>query len=118
MSRVKRGVTSHAKHKKLYEANKGYRMTKRRLVRVAKEAHLHSGEYAFAGRRLKKRDMRRLWISRINQAVGKMDLRYSQFINALKKADIQLDRKTLADLAVRDPEVFKIIVDKTRDYVN
>lgn len=93
-------------------------MTKRRLIRVAKESMLHAGEYSFAGRRLKKRAMRRLWVTRINQAVGKMDLRYSQFINALKKADIQLDRKTLADMAVRDPEVFKIIVDKTREFVN
>lgn len=118
MARIKRGVTSHAKHKKLLESNKGYRMTKRRLIRVAHEAHLHAGEYAFAGRHLKKRDMRRLWISRINQTVSQMDLRYSQFISALKKADIDLDRKILADLVISDPEVFRIIVDKAKEQVN
>ena len=79
---------------------------------------LHAGEYAFAGRKLKKRDMRRLWISRINQSVSQMDLSYNRFINALKKADIQLDRKMLSDLTVRDPEIFKIIVDKAKDQVN
>jgi large subunit ribosomal protein L20 len=118
MARVKRGVTTHSKHKRLLTLTKGYRMTKSRLVRVAKEASLHAGEYAFAGRRLKRRDIRRLWISRINQSTQQMDLRYSQFINALKKADIPLDRKMLADLAVNDPHVFKIIVDKVKHYVN
>lgn len=118
MARVKRGVTSHAKHKKVLKMTKGYRMTKRKLIKVAKESMLHAGEYAFAGRRLKKRDMRGLWITRINQAVQQMDLRYNQFINALEKADIELDRKILADLAVRDPKVFKIIVDKAKEHLN
>lgn len=118
MARVKRGTTSHAKHKKLHQLTKGYRMTKNRLVRVAREAALHSGEYAFTGRKLRKRDMRSLWISRINQSVQQMDLNYNQFINALKKSDIQLDRKVLADLAVRDPKVFKIIVDKVKENLN
>jgi large subunit ribosomal protein L20 len=118
MSRVKRGLTSHAKHKKVLQLNKGYRMTKRRLIRVAKESMLHAGEYAFRGRKLKKRDMRSLWITRINSSVAKMDLSYNQFINALKKADIDLDRKVLSDLAVEDPEVFKIIVDKAKEHVN
>lgn len=118
MARVKRGLTSHAKHKKLLRMTKGYRMTKNRLVRVAKEAMLHAGEYKFAGRKLKKRDFRRLWISRINQQVQSMDLNYSRFINALKKAEIHLDRKVLADLAVRDPQVFKIIVDKAKEQLN
>jgi large subunit ribosomal protein L20 len=93
-------------------------MTKNRLIRVAKEAALHAGEYAYAGRKLKKRDFRRLWITRLNQAVQQRDLKYNQFINALKKADIQLDRKILSDLAVRDPEVFKIIVDKAKEQLN
>ncbi|RJQ29957.1 50S ribosomal protein L20 [Candidatus Parcubacteria bacterium] len=118
MSRVKRGVISKAKHKKTLATTKGYRMTKSRLIKVAKESALHAGEYAFAGRKLKKRDMRSLWVSRINQQVQTMDLSYSQFINALKKADIELDRKILADLAIRDPEVFKIVVDKVKDQVN
>ena len=93
-------------------------MTKRRLIKVAKESMLHAGEYAFRGRRLKKRDLRSLWVSRINQSVQQMDLSYNQFINALKKADIELDRKILADLAVRDPNVFKIIVDKAKEHIN
>ena len=118
MSRVKRGVTVKAKHKKLLNLTKGYRMTKRRLVRVARETVLNAGEYAHTGRKLKKRDMRELWVSRINQSVQQMDLTYNQFINALKKSDIQLDRKTLADLAINDPQVFKIIVDKVRDQTN
>ena len=118
MARVKRGLTSHAKHKKVLKLNKGYRMTKRRLIKVAKESMLHAGEYAFRGRRLKKRDLRSLWVSRINQSVQQMDLSYNQFINALKKADIELDRKILADLAVRDPNVFKIIVDKAKEHIN
>jgi large subunit ribosomal protein L20 len=118
MARVKRGVTSHAKHKKVLQSTKGFRMTKNRLIRVAKEAALHAGEYAYAGRKLKKRDFRRLWITRLNQAVQQRDLKYNQFINALKKADIQLDRKILSDLAVRDPEVFKIIVDKAKEQLN
>lgn len=118
MARVKRGVVSKAKHHKIFGMAKGYRMTKRRLIKVAKESVLHAGEYAFAGRHLRKRDMRSMWISRINQQVTQMDLSYSRFIHALKKADIQVDRKQLADLAVRDPEVFKIIVDKAREHVN
>ena len=118
MARVKRGLTSHAKHKKVLHLTKGYRMTKRRLIKVAKESMRHAGEYAYAGRRLQKRDMRSLWISRINQSVQQMDLSYNQFINALKKADIELDRKILADLVVRDPQVFKIIVDKVREQAN
>ena len=118
MARVKRGTTTRAKHKKLLASTKGYRMTKRRLVRVAKEASLHAGEYAFAGRKLKKRDMRSLWISRINQSVQQMDLSYNQFINALKKSNIELDRKILAEMAISDPEVFKIIVDKVKNQAN
>lgn len=118
MARIKRGVTSHKKHKKLLRLTKGYRMTKNRLVRVARESALHAGEYAHTGRKLKKRNMRSLWISRINQSVGQMDLNYNQFINTLKKIDIQLDRKILSDLAVRDPQVFKIIVDKVKENLN
>lgn len=118
MARVKRGVTSHKKHKKLLAANKGYRMTKRRLIKVATEAHLHAGEYAFHGRKRRKRDMRTLWVTRINGQLQNMELKYSRFMNALKKSDIQLDRKTLADLALNNPKVFKSLVDQVKTKIN
>jgi large subunit ribosomal protein L20 len=110
--RVKRGVTTHAKHKKLLIANKGYRMTKRRNVRVAREAFLHAGEYAFAGRKNRKRDFRQMWILRIGQAVKLRGLSYSSFIHKLKVANIDLDRKILSNLVVESPEAFSKIVDK------
>lgn len=109
--RVKRGVTSHAKHKKIFRANKGYRMTKRRLIKVATEAYLHAGEYAFAGRKLKKRDFRSLWITRISETVKTYGLSYSKFIKALKEKQIVIDRKIMAHLIVERPEAFKAIVD-------
>ena len=112
--RVKRGVTSHAKHKKIFRANKGYRMTKRHLIRVAKQAYLHAGEYAFAGRKNKKRDFRRLWITRISEAVRQRGLSYSAFMNKLKTAHIELDRKILANLIVENPDVFADIVDNVK----
>jgi len=112
--RVTRGLTSHAKHKKLFKANKGYRMTKRRLVRVAKEAYLHAGEYAFAGRKDKKRDFRRLWITRISEAVKLRGLSYSSFIYQLKVANIQIDRKILANLVVENPDTFDQILTNVR----
>ena len=112
--RVKRGTTSHAKHKKLFNANKGYRMTKRRLTRVAKEAFLHAGEYAFAGRKQRKRDYRRLWINRISEAVKQNNLSYSMFMHKLKGANIDLDRKVLADLVLEHPDVFAEVVDKVK----
>ncbi len=118
MTRIKRGVTAQAKKKKLLRFNKGYRMTKSRLVHVAQEAHLHAGEYAFAGRKLRKRDFRQLWITRINSQLQKMDLSYSRFINALKKSNIQIDRKMLADIALTDPEAFKEITKKAQAVVN
>lgn len=112
--RVKRGVTSHAKHKKVFRANKGYRMTKRRLIRVAKEAYLHAGEYAFAGRKNKKRDFRSLWITRISHAVALKGMPYSKFMNACKKANITIDRKIMAYLIVNKPEAFNAIFDKIK----
>jgi len=112
--RVKRSVISHAKHKKVFLSNKGYRMTKRRLIRVAKEAYLHAGEYAFAGRKNKKRDFRRLWITRISEAVKLRGLSYSSFVYQLKQADISLDRKILANLVVENPDVFGAIVDNVK----
>ena len=112
--RIKRGVTTHAKHKKLLAANKGYRMTKRRNVRVAREAYLHAGEYAFAGRKLRKRDFRRLWITRISEAVKQNGLSYSLFMHKLRAANVNLDRKTLANLLVEHPDAFAAVVDKVR----
>jgi large subunit ribosomal protein L20 len=112
--RVKRGITTHAKHKKLFVANKGYRMTKRRLTRVAKEAYLHAGEYAFEGRKNKKRDFRRLWITRISEAVKLNDLSYSRFINQLKAANIEIDRKILANLIVENPEAFEAVIKQVK----
>ena len=112
--RVTRGLTSHAKHKKLMRANKGYRMTKNRLTKVAKEAYLHAGEYAFAGRKNKKRDIRALWILRISEASRKEGISYSAFINLLKKAKIEIDRKILAHLVVEHPNAFRAIIDKVK----
>lgn len=112
--RVKRGVATHAKHKKLLLANKGYRMTKNRLIRVAKQVNLHSGEYAFAGRKLRKRDFRRLWITRISEAIKLQGFSYSIFMHKLKVANIQIDRKILADLVLTHPDAFSAIVDRTK----
>ncbi|GIW61771.1 MAG: 50S ribosomal protein L20 [Patescibacteria group bacterium] len=114
MARVKRGVISRAKHKKLLSLTKGYRGTKSRLVKVAREAELHAGQYAYHGRKLRKRDFRTLWITRIGEAVKKENLSYSKFMNKLKKAHIELDRKILSDLVVNEPEVFKKLVDKVK----
>ena len=115
MTRVKRGTISHRKHKKILKKAKGYRMSKHRLIKVAKEALLHAGEYAFAGRKLKKRDFRRLWITRISGAVKKLGLSYSRFINLLKKQNILLDRKILADLIANDPKTFEKIVKEANE---
>lgn len=112
--RVKRGVTTHAKHKKLFQSVKGYRMTKRRLVRVATEAALHAGEYAFAGRKNRKRDFRRLWITRISGAVKDQGLSYSLFMHKLRGANIEVDRKMLSNLILENPKEFSEIVDKVK----
>lgn len=98
------------RHKKILKQAKGYRMTRHRLFKVAHEAVLHAGQYAYAGRKLRKRDLRRLWITRINAALRPAGVKYSAFVAALKKAHIQIDRKILADLAVRQPEVFQKII--------
>lgn len=114
MARVKRGLVSRRKHKKLLSQTRGYRGTKRRLVKMAHEAVLHAGEYAFAGRRNKKRDFRRLWITRISEAVKQEGISYSKFINSLTKNNIKLDRKILSDMVVNDPTTFKKIVVETK----
>lgn len=112
--RTKTGFTRKRKHKKVLKLAKGYRMTKSRLFRVAKEAVLHAGEYAYQGRKLRKRDFRKLWIQRINASLSDTGLKYSQFINKLKSNKIELNRKILADLAVNHPKVFFKIVDKVK----
>lgn len=110
MARVKRGIVSRRKHNKLASLTKGYRGTKSKLVRKQKEAALHAGAYAFHGRKLKKRDIRSLWVVRISEAAKKEGTSYSKLIQALKKANIELDRKILADLVVNDPSTFSEVV--------
>lgn len=114
MARIKRGLTSHAKHKKLLGQAKGFWMTRNRLVRKAKEAVLHAGQYAYAGRKDRKSVARRDWILHINETLRPMGITYSTFINKLKVANIQLDRKILATLATEKPETFNSIVDKVK----
>ena len=110
--RVKTGFVRRRAHKKVIKANKGFRGANHRLFKRANEARMHAGQYAFAGRKLRKRDLRKLWIIRINAALraGESKLNYSRFISKLKKADIALDRKVLADLAVNDPNAFAAVV--------
>lgn len=114
MVRVKGGMTTRRRHKKVLKMAKGYWMTRHKQFRKAKEAVLHAGEYAFAGRKLKKRDFRSLWIIRLNAAVRSFGLSYSLFINMLKKKKVGLDRKILAQIAVEYPNVFKSIVEKVK----
>lgn len=112
--RVKTGITRRKKHKKILKQAKGYRMTKSRLYKVAKEAVLHAGQYAFHGRKLKKRDFRKLWIQRINAGLTDTNLKYNQFINKLKTNKIELNRKMLADLVINHSKIFFKIVDKVK----
>lgn len=114
MARVKRGVASHAKHKKLHQLTKGFKGGRSKLVREAKSALLHAGEYAFAGRKLRKRNMRRLWITQLGNAVRAEGLSYSKFMAGLKSKNINLDRKILAELAVNHSDAFKSVVDQVR----
>jgi large subunit ribosomal protein L20 len=106
MVRIKRGVITRAKHKKVLDLAKGYRMTKNRLIKVATEAVLHAGEYAFAGRKQRKRQFRRLWIIRINAALRQVGLKYSEFIHLLKKNNVLVDRKIWSYLA-QQPTLFE-----------
>ncbi len=114
MARVKRGIVSKRKHNKIFELTKGYRGTRSTLIRTAKQATLQAGQYAFTGRKNKKRDFRRLWVTRISEAVKPYDISYSVFMHRLKEAKIQLDRKILADLVVNDTETFKKIVEEIK----
>ncbi len=110
MARVKRGVTTHARHKKVLGLAKGYRGRAKNAFRIAIEKVEKGLRYAYRDRRAKKRNFRALWIQRINAGVRQEGLTYSQFMNGMKRAGIELDRKVLADLAVHEPEAFKAIV--------
>ncbi|AXK38013.1 50S ribosomal protein L20 [Crenobacter cavernae] len=114
MPRVKRGVTARARHKKVLALAKGYRGRRKNVYRIAKQAVMKAGQYAYRDRRQRKRQFRQLWIARINAAARENGLPYSKFMNGLKKADIQIDRKVLADLAVFDKPAFAQIVEKAK----
>ena len=114
MARVKRGVTAHAKHKKVIEKAKGYRGRRKNVYRVATQAVTKAGQYAFRDRHQRKRQFRALWIARINAAARECGLSYSRFMNGLKKAAIEIDRKVLADIAVYDKPAFAALAEKAK----
>ena len=114
MPRVKRGVTAHARHKKVLKQAKGYYGARSRVYRVAKQAVIKAGQYAYRDRRQRKRQFRALWITRINAQARECGLSYSRFINGLKKASIEIDRKMLADLAVCDKPAFAAIAEQAK----
>ena len=118
MARVKRGVTSKAKHKKVLKAVKGQWGRRKNTIRVAKQAMEKSMQYAYRDRRNKKRDFKSLWIQRINAGVRAEGLTYSKFINGLNKSGIKIDRKILAEIAYDNPEAFKTIVKKAQSALN
>ena len=115
MPRVKRGVTAHAKHKKVLKKAKGYYGARSRVFRVAKQAVTKAGQYAYRDRRQRKRQFRALWVVRINAAAREHGLSYSRFINGLKRAAIDVDRKVLADIAVFDKDGFAALAQKAKD---
>jgi large subunit ribosomal protein L20 len=114
MPRVKRGVTARARHKKILALAKGFRGRRKNVFRIAKQAVMKAGQYAYRDRRAKKRVFRRLWIARINAGSRALGLTYSKFIAGIKKASIEIDRKVLADMAVNDPAAFASIVEKAK----
>lgn len=114
MTRVKRGVTAHKRRKKVIKQAKGFKWGRKTKYKLAKDALRHAWTYAYRDRRRKKRDFRRLWQIKINAASRENGLSYSQFINRLKKANIELDRKILAHLAEKQPEIFKKVIDKVK----
>jgi large subunit ribosomal protein L20 len=115
MSRVKRGVTSHARHKAVLKQAKGYYGRRKNTIRIARQAVEKAGQYAYRDRRTKKRNFRSLWIQRINAAVREHGLTYGRFIDGLNKAGILIDRKVLSDLAITDPAGFASLVGKARE---
>lgn len=114
MTRVKTGPIRARKHRKIKKAARGFKQARRTRVRAAKEALLHAGQYAYIGRKLRKRDLRSLWIMRLNAAAREHGLTYSELIHKLKAKEIDLDRKVLADIAVRDKNTFASIVDEVK----
>ncbi len=114
MARVKRGVTAHAKHKKVIKLAKGYYGRRKNTIRVAKQAVEKAMQYAYRDRKVKKRNFRALWIQRINAATREHGLTYGRFIDGLNKAGIEIDRKVLADIAVKDADGFKTLVEQAR----
>ncbi len=114
MPRVKRGVTTHARHKKVLNRAKGYRGARKNVFRVANQAVAKAGQYAYRDRRQKKRQFRALWIARINAAARLCDMSYSRFINGLSRAEIDLDRKVLADIAYHDMDAFSALAEKAK----
>jgi large subunit ribosomal protein L20 len=117
MSRVKRGVTAHAKHKKVLKRAKGYYGRRKNTIRTAKAAVDRAAQYAYRDRKNRKRSFRALWIQRINAAVREHGLTYGRFINGLGRAGVEVDRKVLADLAVSEPAAFAALVDKAKSAV-
>jgi len=114
MPRVKRGVTAHARHKKILKLAKGYRGRRKSVFRVAKQAVIKAGQYAYRDRRQRKRQFRALWIARINAASRECGITYSRFMNGLKRAAIGIDRKVLADIAVYDKAGFAVLAEKAK----
>jgi large subunit ribosomal protein L20 len=114
MARVKRGVTAHARHRKVIKQAKGYRGRRKNVFRVAKQAVIKAGQYAYRDRRQRKRQFRALWIARINAAARLNGLSYSRLIDGLNKAAIEVDRKILADIAVNDPAAFAHLAEQAR----
>jgi large subunit ribosomal protein L20 len=114
MTRIKRGVTTRRRHKAVLDRAEGFRGTRNRLFKRANEAVMRSGQYAYRDRRVRKRQFRRLWVQRINAATREHGMPYGQFIDGLTRAGVEVNRKMLADLAVRDPEAFAQIVDTAK----
>ncbi|MEP3279581.1 MAG: 50S ribosomal protein L20 [Stappiaceae bacterium] len=114
MARVKRGVTAHARHKKVIKAAKGYYGRRKNTIRVAKQAVEKAGQYAYRDRKVRKRNFRSLWIQRINAATREHGLTYGRFIDGLSKSGVEIDRKVLADIAIHQPDAFKVLVEKAQ----
>jgi len=118
MPRVKRGTIARARHKKVLKQSKGFRGRRKNVFRVAKQAVMKAGQYAYRDRRVKKREFRALWIARINAAVRELGMTYSTFMAGLKRANIEIDRKVLADLAVRDKPAFEKIAGQVKSSIS
>lgn len=114
MARVKRGVTAHAKHKKVLDAAKGFRGRRKNTIRTAKQAVEKSMQYAYRDRKARKRNFRALWVQRINAAVREHGLTYARFIDGINKAGVELDRKVLSDMAIHEPQAFAAVVGEAR----